>query len=649
MLLYIIGAIVFAIVSWLIGIGNWAVLIGLVILFAGLIYSNIQHLTKRNFILALVVVVAFTVIEHFFWDIFTTTNILTIICALLLVSLVCSAAKENYGEVAVILILLLVFSLAAPILNAWVPITDQKTQTIKAQINAGENTEGVFFSLKEGLADIWLMLTDPAAWAEKREAKKGKQEDGTLALEITSVKVMPSSVMPKDEYSLMFELKNRGKNDATNVYVGARIDDRAYEHGSYIIRSDGSPSRWLYRAVEDIHPQEQRFESFDIVAPDCASTFKTTAYVEYSYNAIATTNLEFITRDYYDELLSYNKINFKDQLSTASAGPFKLTIRTQYPQPIPVTKSEKDKDGMLIATKFKIYFNAINERDGQAFINDITVDIPKELTLIEGDDCDLIEVMAPEDTSPSTSGSVLGTLYHLKPPEDGKNRKNMCVGPNDMTSFKCEFEYNDVENVDFDKEKTLFLRTGINYTFTYDKTATTTIKSNVAGIETCSEKEDKEVLVDKGLSDDEEEKIKGELETENNGIFTNYCTYENGVCVVQSIDHADSLVSELGQACYDAWANNADHVVANIEISCAEPFDLCVKDIECVEGDNPTHTLSGIDGPTISWPNGNKIYLEHVNEIDIKYTQKSCTLAGLEIALSKKKEECTTPEPEEES
>ncbi|MCK4550533.1 MAG: hypothetical protein KAT91_01120, partial [Candidatus Aenigmarchaeota archaeon] len=454
---------------------------------------------------------------------------------------------KQYSDAAVLYVILVIVLILAPIFYNWTPIIGQKAQNVNTQLGMGEKTEGTFSAISDGIANIWLMLTDPTKWAEQRDVDKGKQEGGDLALEITSVKAMPQTVMPEDEYTMMFELKNLGKNDATTVYVGARVDARALKYGSYIInnnidKEENNKVAWLYLPIDDVHPQEQRFESFDIVAPKCSGTFTTRAYVEYTYNAIATTNLEVINRGYYTELLQHDKLKFKDQISTSSAGPFKLTIRTQYPQPIPVTKTGGE------VNPFKIYFTAINERKGEAYINNITVELPKELSITNEDDIKVCELL-PDNSEENT--------YYINP----ALKKNMCINSNDMTTFKCEFVY---DGEPFEKEKTLFLKTRINYTFTYDKTTTTSVKSNVAGYKACSDEEENLVWGSKDkLSDDAVETLAGVLGKKQNAVLENtdnceqiswgdlddsYEIKDHEMYCVTTRDKAETVVREMAKA-----------------------------------------------------------------------------------------------------
>ena len=299
MLKYTFIAILLAFLLYVVGLTS-VVLVSTIIILGSFILKHMNNgtITNVSTLLTIGAMLAFIVLIFldFFGKITTTATILITILIILVLSWIGSASEKNYSEVLILTIVLIIFLILAPILNAWTPILSDKTQNIQAQLGISEKTEGTFSAMSDGMSDIWLMLTDPAKWQENKNNDLGKQEGGDLALEITSVKSMPTTVMPEDEYTMMFELKNLGKNDATTVKVGARVEARALKHGSYIIDSNNEDKNvaWLYLSIDDVHPQEQRFESFDIVAPNCAGTFTTTSYVEYSYNAIATTNLELI-------------------------------------------------------------------------------------------------------------------------------------------------------------------------------------------------------------------------------------------------------------------------------------------------------------------------------------------------------------------
>ncbi|MCK5474671.1 MAG: hypothetical protein KAI53_04645, partial [Candidatus Aenigmarchaeota archaeon] len=585
-----------------------------------IIYDIIKQEDKRQEYMIMlgvvfIVVVGFLLVEYILLGatIYELTSAITI---LILCAMLIGSSKSKHGEVLILWVLLLFFTaLLAPMLNAWVPIAGNTAKNIDAQLGMGEKTEGIFSAISDGIADIWLMLTDPVKWSEKKDADKGKQEGGALALEITSVSAMPKTSMPNGEYSMMFEIKNLGENDATSVFVGARLDNRALIHGSYIIDGDdgGDKISWLYRSVDNVHPGEQRFESFDIVAPTCAGTFKTTAYVEYSYNAIAITNLEVINRDYYNDLLKHDKLQFKDQLSTSSAGPFKLTIRTQYPQPIPITKTDGTQN------KFNIYFNAINEREGRAFIKDITFELPEGIIVPEEstDDCEL---------EPVVEG---GNLYSIK--ETIKDGKNMCVGPNDMTSLKCVFAYDEDVGGSFEQEKTLFLKTGIDYTFTYKKSTTTTVKSNVVGFDTCSEIENDE---NSASYETVLTAYENDLRTKNDAILNSECDlYEDEICTMNSPNQGTiiNLVTQLETACNTIWGNYGDYILDGVSQQCAS-VTLSVDGVTCDDESNiillPQIGSDGDEAPT------KDMNIERDNRIGVYYVQSSCVLSGVNLKIT---------------
>ncbi|MCK4968246.1 MAG: hypothetical protein KAS12_04260, partial [Candidatus Aenigmarchaeota archaeon] len=476
------ASVIIAIFFWILGLPQWGLNSGWLIIGSSVfsqMKDNIKKLdtslknpasfaSRQVFSFIMFVLMGFT--QDGLWDVFETNDIVIIITSLFLLSFSLTVINsKNRADVTIFIIFFVISGVFAPFLAQAMPTVDSNIKKLNNQVQTAETIKGVFSEMGYAIEDSWEMLIDPVGWQEKQKNKKGKQEGSDGALEIKSVKTMPENVMPGDEYAIMFELKNFGKNDATNVHVGAAVDEEALLNGAYIqdpngIKVDGKPIKypWLYITVDDVHRGEQRFQSFDVVAPKCSGTFETKAYVEYTYNAIATTNLELINKTHYDDLLSYDKLIFKDQQSTSSAGPFKLTIRTEYPQPIPVTKSNGD------ANEFTMYFTAMNEREGEAYINDIFVDIPQELEVANEDTCelttfkpggvgekikgvldeiDLIGVIDETENTPITDNADEEidkyTRYHLAKvlDNDDSPTKSRCVAPRDMTYFKCKFKY----------------------------------------------------------------------------------------------------------------------------------------------------------------------------------------------------------------
>ena len=643
MLIYTIASIIAAILLWVIGIANWAFLIGFVVLIIGVISSNIHRIISVKTLIVLAILGIFTLIEQFFWNIFTVTNIIFIINALLLLSLLYSAWNEKYNEVSIILIILIIMSLLAPILNAWTPIIGEKTQNVNAQLGIGEKTDGAFSSIGNGMSDIWLMLSDPAKWQENKNQNKGNQEGGTSALEITKIVVAPSTVMPEDEYSLNYNMENFGEYVAENVKIGAQLDPRAAKYGGYLC-SDSSCTKnngmvINYVSIDDVHSGEQIVESFDLVAPDCAGSFTTTAFVEYSYEAMATTNLELINRDYYNELLEHKLLKFKDQVSTSTAGPFKLTIRTQYAQPIPI----KNNDGL--PKPFKIYFSAINERSGQSYINDITIAIPKGLKITDEESCDF-ESIPRQDKR-----------YHLKEEKevDGKTKgKTRCVEADDMISFKCEFEYNESIAGIIDKEKTLFLITGIDYKFTHKKTTVSTIKSNTGSMNTCTaqENEDNDGQYSQSTKINRNElKPKAEVQLKKCEDYKagDLDQYYAGTktCLVADEDTLREIVKEYAKNCYALWDTDAQ---SDSRLLCNK-LKIGINNKVCDDDDtNPKSIDLGekVDVLDVEWTGLDGRYITQNNAFlfEFYYLKRKCTLSGVEISTISKDKVCDIIEQE---
>ncbi len=80
------------------------------------------------------------------------------------------------------------------------------------------------------------------------------------------------------------------------------------------------------KQLGSIAAKEKRLDSFTFQAPECPGTYSAGGRVIYSYEADATLSLQMIAREYYEDLLRNNQMKWIDELSVASAGPFKVTL-----------------------------------------------------------------------------------------------------------------------------------------------------------------------------------------------------------------------------------------------------------------------------------------------------------------------------------
>ncbi|NOR85599.1 hypothetical protein GQ473_05775 [archaeon] len=551
---------------------------------------------------------------------------------------------KDYADVFRLYILLVIIILLAPIFYAWTPIISDKTQNVQAQLGIGDKTDGAFAGATAGLADIWLMLTDPVAWQENKNNDKGKQEGGTSALEITKIYTQPSIVMPQDEYTLLFELKNTGENKATGVYVGTQVGERAEKNNAHIsvdIDGDGDKEalKVYYMPIDDVYPGAMRLESFDVTAPNCGGTFETTAYVEYTYEALATTNIEFITKQYYNELLNDNKIQWKDELSTSSAGPFKVTVKTQYPQPIPVS----DNDGN--PKEFKIYFSLVNEREGQAFVNNINFILPKDLEISKTNDdiakdCDFIAV------KDSDNNDIPGR-YKLDLVNKNDLKKKLCVEAKETSSFSCTFNYKSDEIKNIEQIKTHFIKTNVNYTFTYPKRTTITVKNNVPGYSTCKELSDADKTEYKETTTTDGDITGSKIIDILGDVLYSECDNKNlnNICDISDVVESKKILVDLMTACFNEWdgakavtlkcgsvnLNIKDDTCSDVKITAEEITNYFRNEFVGTEGIFKTSVA-----PKVKWSSkvgsstlqSNKQY-----RIDISYTQQACDQYGINMDI----------------
>lgn len=294
---------------------------------------------------------------------------------LLLAFLYATAKRPAFG--VMVLIPLLIF--AWIIASGWAALIIAWTAPIIAPISV--SMEPIYEQIGAFIADMGLMITNPTAWYEKQFVSAGKREEEATAeaLEITSIEALPNSMMPGDRFNVVFDIQNKGKEPAVITDIGVQLGQDAIDAGSVIMLPGGGVAQAAEQSViqRQILKDEKLFESFTLKSPDCSGSFKVTGSLGYKYAVRGTTNLQLISRVYYQELLEAGKMEWVGQLSTSSAGPFKLTLRTDRQQPIPVQEV-----GTTTATVFTLYFGIVNEREGDAALNEVNISIPAALTQI---------------------------------------------------------------------------------------------------------------------------------------------------------------------------------------------------------------------------------------------------------------------------
>ncbi len=411
--------------------------------------------------------------------------------------------------------------------SGWGVAVTQKVDSLSTQISAttGISTEGISSKIAVALNDTWLLLTNPSEWYTKQEAIQTNRDSGatSLALEITKIEPLPKVVNPKDTFDITFELENKGTKSAKNVLIGAKattLADACGKIGGKFCNlncitddmgtidmtrlaeiKDGCP---IDKSINTIAPSEMRFDAFSFRAPECSGTYLVSAMVVYDYTVDATLNMQMISKDYFDELLRNNKMVWVDELSTTSAGPFKLSLRTSRKQPIP------DLDAEGNPQKFKIYMGFVNEHLGRAVMNAATIKLPKELELVGwdssanafDDSCNLLygvpdasgKYFSDDLKDKLASGMITYADYitlenkykQLAIDAEAKTNDGYLtyrvvdyekrkMNQNDWRYYSCTFQ--PVKGTKINQIQTWFARANMDYTFEYEKSTSVTVRS----------------------------------------------------------------------------------------------------------------------------------------------------------------------------
>lgn len=391
----------------------------------------------------------------------------------------------------------------------------QKVDGLSTQFSAttGISTEGIGDKIAFMFNDTWLLMTNPNAWYEKQNAVQGTQTDGSLALEITKIEALPSAVIAKDNFDVVFEFENKGQKAAENVIIGATAETLADACGKMegkfcnpicVAEGTAPASCGMNRTIEKVSPQEKRFESVNFQAPECPGTYSTEAVLKYEYTVDATLNLQMISRNYYEDLLRNKKLTTAPELSEASAGPFKLTLKTSRDQPIPDTETDSG-----VTQKFKIYVGMVNQRAGKANLSFALLKIPKKLMLVGWDTANnqvdegcSITYGVPDPANGLYLSDIVKDSIDTKKPLDyttytdlekyyrglaetgndyityktvDYNTNNRILKQNEWRYYKCNFRLVDGEKID--QIQTLFLQAELPYIYTITKKTTVSVRS----------------------------------------------------------------------------------------------------------------------------------------------------------------------------
>ncbi len=367
-----------------------------------------------------------------------------------------SIARNDNGTYWITVGVILIYALTfMPVLNAWSPIIGQKASSATAQLGVGDRIGALFDSTKHALNNTWLLLTNPEAWYTQQFVEKGKREEGAtnLAVEIEKIEVYPTKAMAStpdydESISVLFTFSNRGSKDAENVIYGVYLDS-GVDDGAVLESENQVYGRSGAKSLDTLIPNQKVMDDINILTPFCPGIYKGYAYVRYDYTVNGYANLQFMNDNYYQELLRKGKLVPRDEPSVSSAGPFRVTLRTNKLQPIPV------KDN---TAKFKFYVGIINEREGRAYLRSVKLYLPDGFVPTKDGSCDF--------EKDSSSSSLNGyNVYKLKTNILSSEAKK-CLQPKDSKIFSCDITYQPQTLV---QTETKVVKVAIDYTFRYEK------------------------------------------------------------------------------------------------------------------------------------------------------------------------------------
>ncbi|MBU4245533.1 hypothetical protein L6303_05570 [archaeon] len=453
---------------------------------------------------------------------------------LIVTALFAYACRQGAAFGAIMMVPLLMVGWIAA--SGWGAAITQQVNSFSTQLSVttGFSTEGIGTEINAALNNTWLMLTNPNKWYEKQFAEQGTRDQGltSAALEIMSIEPLPKTVYPKESVDVIFSLENKGTKEATKVVINSVGNTFTDACGSVMgIFCDPACEGYTGDDCSDetlvgkIAPLEKYYGSISFRAPECPGTYKIETQTAYNYEADATLNLQLIARDYYEDLLRNEKLVWVNELSTASAGPFKVTMRTDRQQPIPITVAGNinDPNNMQV---FKIYFGIVLEHAGKAILTPnannppVTIYIPKDLELVDtfedgtpriDESCSLtyaerdatgnylsqyrgiaIDEYITKRNDFRTAAEATLNDYIKYLPIDLIGRDPVVI-ESGMRMFGCRFRFSEDKKKSISQTSTILVRSNIKYRFEYSKLVSVSVKQPGPTIaETC--KKDAEVL-----------------------------------------------------------------------------------------------------------------------------------------------------------
>ncbi len=412
-----------------------------------------------------ILVVGFTMLNIWFFG----ATVLSLIEFLVIVLFIYSALK-GVGPGLIMLIPLL--AVGWFIGSGWGNYVEQKVDSIGTQIGAETGVTPAFVGSKvtAALNNTWLMLTDPEEYYRRTFIDKGQQDEGSFALEVKSIEAIPQEVSPERSFKVIFDIVNAGKETAKDVYVIATGDDLTEAcgeiNGKTCSPACGAPETIndveckYAKKLNDIPKNGMRYESIPFTAPVCPGTYDVGAIVSYNYTAYATLPIELISSKEYNTLLETGKLNPQEALSESSAGPFKITIRTSRDQPIPDDEN------------FTLFVGLINNREGTAKLNGLSLYVPTTLQAMVNDkkQCRLSVINEKNPLYEKKEGYI-----QYAPTEEGLE-----IDQNSLDYVECDFKVKEGEKISM--IKTFQIMTRVDYTFTYQKKTSVTVRSAQPGL-----------------------------------------------------------------------------------------------------------------------------------------------------------------------
>ncbi len=571
---------------------------------------------------------------------------------ILLASSLAELAARNRKTAALYIgVIVITGAFLIPIFTAWQSVVQSKaaelgvpasSMDIGTRASAGWNASITYFK------DMWLAIAEPEKWYEEHFVERGKREQGAtnLAIEIEKVELSPSesytSIIKQpagksvdEEVSIIYSIRNKGDKTSSWVRFGAILDDIAYSKGAALADYDATGKRVVYgkRYVKPLgttlYPNQPARQYMTLLTPYCKGTYELKTFIEYEYNVTGWNNIEFIDYNYYLDMLKRGKITPEDKLSTSSAGPFKVTLKTDKYQPIPV------KDGVA---NFRLFVTVLNERDGHAFIKAIFLHLPKgEFELGEScdwkfyktdplDKYDIYVIKAPVDLTTKEGQQIAK--------EESTDR---CINPNDKKEFSCEVLFKG--NVLGPIEKPI--KVEIVYIFRYEKSLSFTVSPT---LESMSCDEVTEDIIPKERRNATLEKV-----LNKSCVFYKALNKKNKhyLCSVEAdADRIADVLYQVAEYCLSQNYGGEDTVCATIKLdpigtNCKQKIEIKSENLNAIEEGNKDGGEKKDEFYLTSiYLDGGKLELDsaHMYDIQFEYKKGVCSIGG-DVKISKIKEE----------